>query len=468
MIPQIPGTEVEENDNDPVEVREFEILGSTLDETLGRFPTSPIWTDEAHFWRYFPNGMIVSGPGTCASVLFGPIVEHYAEVGQFRGHLGAAGTDVTALPDGTSYAVFEGGVVWVDKEGNVNELTPMAPSVVKAFSELEPSVEGITQFAQEKIQKLAENALQTNQRLRENVNKITASVSFDSTGQGACRGAGFNNPGRTLPRSHIFRVHFDFELSGCAGLIGGASADLHITVRVQVNPPTVSGFMETYSIDEVSSPGGFGDEEITNGLNEALVQQYGKDLIGKELPTGFTVLAVVVDTEGNANVYLEPLCTTGTLLARVEPPQAESTLALLRELRDVELARSPHRGDLVQILDAFGRVFVAALRAHHDGERLREHVADLLVNGTRRPDAARELASLLEEPARRMSDLLAAASRCGGLRTIERLSARSVAFVREEVRDGRDLRAVLAALTPALDEEIRDLEARPESNRTGA
>jgi hypothetical protein len=458
VVTHIGGTATEDNDNDPVEVRQYQILGTTLDEAIG-YPTTPIWHGGGFYWRYFERGMIVSGPGACASVLYGPILDFYGTVGQFHGQLGSAASDVSLLPDGTSYAVFENGVVWVDGEGNAGELSPLAPALVKAFGGLDPSAEGIAKFAQEKIQSMAQSALESSQHLRENVNQITVSVNFVETGEGSCRGAGFSSAGHSLTRSHVFHAHFEFGLTGCAGTFGGASADLRVVVRLQVAPPTVSAFMESFDIEAVSSPFGAGDGDITQALSNQLVNQYGKDLIGKTLPSGFNVLAGLVDREGEANVYIEPLCTTSSILSRSERPEVDATLNRLREVRDAHLTHTPHGRDLVAIVDAFGGILLAALRRHPDGERLRRWLGDLLVEAAGRPHAPSALAERLAEPARQMSELLALASDRGGFETIEHLAERGVAFVGDAAGTEGDLDAVLGALGPVLEEQIRDLRA---------
>lgn len=45
------------------------------------------------YWQYFPNGIIVSSPDTCACALLGSIYEYWDQLGQFDGPLGAPMTD---------------------------------------------------------------------------------------------------------------------------------------------------------------------------------------------------------------------------------------------------------------------------------------------------------------------------------------------------------------------------------------
>ena len=175
-IPQIKGNRAEFNDNNPVEMRGYE-LNSTIREIIG-WATSPIYYDsDGRHWRYYERGMIVSGGGACACVLWGSILNYYAQTGQFRGPLGSPTTDVTSVwPIGTVYAVFENGVVWDGPGAGPLELTPVPPILVQTVAQVDSTPDGIVQFAQQKIQTVADAELQTNERLSDNVEGIVASV----------------------------------------------------------------------------------------------------------------------------------------------------------------------------------------------------------------------------------------------------------------------------------------------------
>jgi hypothetical protein len=95
--------------------------------------------------------MILCDATTCAQVLFGPILDYYASINQFESALGFPSTDVSQMPDGTSFVAFENGVIWLDEQGTVHNLDPLAPIFVKAFSGIDPTPNGIAAFAQNKI-----------------------------------------------------------------------------------------------------------------------------------------------------------------------------------------------------------------------------------------------------------------------------------------------------------------------------
>jgi hypothetical protein len=177
----IGGQRADDNDNDPVEVRHYQILGSGLDDALGRFPTSHIlYRDRlgrgAIFWQYFPNGIIISTPDTCACVLYGPIFDYWDQTGEFDGPLGAPSTDVLRIPGpptppaspppppNGSYAVFQHGVLYLGPSINdtVTELTPLAQGLVASASGITPTGDVIAVAAQSIVQGFADNALATN------------------------------------------------------------------------------------------------------------------------------------------------------------------------------------------------------------------------------------------------------------------------------------------------------------------
>ena len=349
-VTQIVGVIADPGENDPVEVRAFQIEGTTLGNTIG-FPTSPVYTNrpdfpsERKYWQYYSNGMIVSGFNTCAQVLFGPILDYYGTVGQFGGHLGCPSTDITTVSDGTSFAAFENGVLWLDNQGTVHELEAATPILVKAASGIDPTPQGIAAFAQVKMNAMAQQTILNDPKFKDNVSSVAVTAQFAQTGSGGCTGASFQIAGTSLQRSHILQVHFDFALKGCAGVFGNASADLHITTRLRVIPPSVSAFLESFKIDAVSSPFGAGDSDIETGLSNKLYEQQGVDLIGETLPTGVNILAAVVDAEGNVDVYQEPMCMSSAMVRRAAEPEAEATLAQIRRLRDEHIQPgSPWKG----------------------------------------------------------------------------------------------------------------------------
>lgn len=418
---QIRGQRAADNDNDPVEVRHYQILGSSLDQKLGGIPTSPIWSrwlvgTGYIFWQYFPDGIIISTPDTCASVLYGPIYHYWDQTGQFDGPLGAPSTDVLQLtgspPVGASYAVFEHGVLYLDPDPNASvvELSPVSQGMVAGATGITPNGDGIAQGAQATIQGFADNALATDQRLSDNVKNIYARTSFNSTGPGGCMGGSFNAVGRSLLRSHILNVHFDFELTGCAGTFGNATADLRVEVRLFIDPPTVTARLVNYWIDSVGSPFSAGDQEIRSGLSHSLNGQYGHDLLNRTIPKGITVIAGIVEPWGDVNLYIAPLCAaTGVLSSSAG---AAGTLDRMRTLRDRHLI-TQHRGrDFVEVVDVFGPALLAALRDEHDGPALSDAIARLLARtftedadlaaiAARLETANNDLQALLSQPALR-------------------------------------------------------------------
>jgi hypothetical protein len=457
-VTQIVGVIADPGENDPVEVRGFQIEGTAIGNTIG-YPTSPVYTNrpdfpsERKYWQYYSNGMIVSGFNTCAQVLFGPILDYYGTVGQFGGHLGCPSTDIKQAHDGTSFAAFENGVVWLDSQGTIHELDPLEPILIKAYSGIDPSVDGITAFAQTKMNSLAAQAIQNNSQLKDNVSSINATVQFDQTGPGGCASASFQIAGTSLQRSHIFKVHFDFQLTGCAGAIGSASADLHITCRVRVNPPTVSCFLEAFTIDGVSSPLGLGDSDINTGLSNALYQESGVDLIGATLPAGADILAAIVDGYGNVNAYQEPMCMSSAMVSRAAQPAALATLAQIRRLRDEHVLRAKDGKQFTQLVDGFGPMLTEAIRIQPDATQLREKVSKFLLAHFHAHADLEKLSREIAEPNRRAVALLNTVAKNRRPGDLERVRARSVRFIREEISEGASFPAVMAALTKMLKEE---------------
>lgn len=479
----IRGQRADDNDNDPVEVRHYQILGGGLDEALGRFPTSPIYyrwlVGRGYiFWQYFPNGIIISTPDTCACVLYGPIYQYWDATGQFDGPLGAPSTDVLRLPSppagpgspppppGASYAVFEHGVLYLDTDihATVQELSPVPPSMVANATGMTPDAAGIAQAAQGTIQGFADNALATDQHLSDNVRGISTRVSFNSTGPGGCAGSSFNAVGRSLLRSHILNVHFDFDLKGCAGSFGDASADLRVEVRLFIDPPSVTARLVNYWIDGVSSPFSAGDQDIRNGLSQALNGQYGRDLLNRSIPKGITVIAGIVETNGDVNLYIAPICSATSLMARDEG--TASTLNRMRTLRDEYLVRHDRGRDVVELERLFAPAFIAAIRDERDGPALREGIARVLTEGFADQADLRAIAARLEELAEDAQRLLTHPELRRDPRWPERLIRNAVERAREQLARPASLDDLLAQARRVIHEEIEHCGPRHGGGRS--
>jgi hypothetical protein len=339
--------------------------------------------------------MIASSENTCAHVLYGPIYAYYDKAGQFDGHLGFPTTDITPLPDGTSYAAFDKGALWLDGSNEVHEVAPLASNFVQSLSGgLDPTGPGIAAFAQDKIQTLIADALasQGSQQHTDLVTQVqaTATVTFDSVGLGACVGASLHSAGTSLPRSHTFRVHVDASLTGCFGIFGDlATADFHVTVRLHVGGGTVSVFLEGYNIDHVSSPAGAFDTQVRSSLMQALNAQFGQDLLHQSLPSGIQLLAVTVEENSDIKIYIEPLCSMSTLSAQIDGSLRRETMQRLRLLRDELVGESPVGHELNRILDVFGPFFIDALQGERDRRDLGGHIAKMLVDAAHERGRAR-------------------------------------------------------------------------------
>lgn len=484
-MPQIGGQKADDNDNNPVEVRHYQILADFLSEALGRFPTSPIryrWVVGSGyiFWQYFPNGIIISTPNSCACVLYGPIYHYWDQTGQFDGPLGAPTTDVLRLPTapsgpgmpppppGASYAVFEHGVLYMDTDINatVQELWPVSPGLVTTATNVTPTGPGIAQAAQGTIQGFADSALATDQGLRDNVEGISTDVSFLHIGPGGCAGGGFDAVGRSLLRSHVLKVHFAFDLTGCAGAFGDATADLRIEVRLFIDPPRVMARLVNYWIDGVSSPFGAGDHDIRAGLTRAINGQYGRDLLNRTIPTGITVIAGIVETNGDVNLYIAPICAPTAVLMSAGGSAAASALDRLRRLRDHHLVRHERGRDLVEVIEVFGPALAAALRHEKDAAALYKALARLLASGfSEDADLERiseqllalntDLQALLAHPAlRRERDWP------------QRLTDQAVQHVREQVTKDVSFEDAVARARRAINEESTRCEHHGRDERS--
>lgn len=480
----IGGQGAEDNDNDPVEVRHYQILGSGLDDALGRFPTSNIRYRQVAggyiFWQYFPNGIIISTPNSCACVLYGPIFDYWDQTGEFDGYLGAPTTDVLRIPspptppgspppppNGT-YAVFEHGVLYLgpDINATVGELSPLPQGLVASAAGITPTGDGIATAAGSIVQGFADNALATNQHLSDNVSSISSRVSFNAIGPGGCSGAGFDAVGRSLLRSHIFNVHFDFDLKGCAGTFGDASADLRIEVRLFVNPPTVSARLVNYWIDGVSSPFSAGDHDIRDGLSQALNGQYGRDLLNRSMPKGLTVIGAIVETNGDVNLYIAPLCSASSVMMSTQQAASMESLAQIRRMRDVHLSGHDWGRDLARNQDFLGPILTAALRDQRDGPELQRKLARLLTESFP-PDAELgERADLLQAPAERLSTLLSTPFDDDPTWP-RRLTDRALHMLRD-LDDDASLEEAVRVANSVLDEEIEQAQHRDRVRRSSS
>lgn len=141
-IPRIIGIPADPGEENPVATRGVQIEGSSLQADIG-FPETPVYTNqpdtssERIYWQYYgngiwPDGMILCDANTCAQVLFGPILDYYATINQFGSPLGFPSTDVTKMPDGTSFVAFENGVIWLDEQETIHNLDAIASNLVKA------------------------------------------------------------------------------------------------------------------------------------------------------------------------------------------------------------------------------------------------------------------------------------------------------------------------------------------------
>jgi hypothetical protein len=395
--------------------------------------------------------MILCDRNTCAHVLYGPILDYYGTINQFGSALGFPSTDVTQIPDGTSFVAFENGVIWLDGQGTIHNLDPIASNIVKGATGIDPTPNGIADYVQQQINTLAQQQVQTNK----NISSISTTVQFESIGDRGCAGASIDTLGHSLLRSHIFKVHFDMKLRGCAGVFGDATADLHVTIRLSVSPTKISAFLVSFNIDAVSSPGGFADNDISTALSNALYSQQGVDQINQAVPAGVTVLTAIVDGTGNVNIYMEPMCLGSSMLLRVAEPQAEPTLEQIRRLRDEYLLATPQGVQMVQLFEAAGPIVTEAIRHEEHASELRGRISEFLLhNFTKAADLA-SISKALEEPGRRAVALVDRLANNRGQDAIPAVLNNVIRFVREEVSPRADIKDVSKSLTRMLDGELR-------------
>jgi hypothetical protein len=321
----ITGGDAESNDpSNPVTLRYQELLYSGSLSALPLGYAGPVyynWISGVGYqwWMYFSpdleipqttaNAMLACGIGNCPCLVYGPLFTYYDSQLQFQGPLGFPTSDPTTLPDGTTYSVFDNGVLVQDTDGNVSQQGPLQPSFVQAFTEsefppggIEPTPAGITSLAGQKVQTFANNAVQGNTQ----VTGVTTTTTFDQVGTGACmnlRPAG-QEPQTGLARPYLFKIHFDMKLAGCAGIFGDANVDTTVTLRLGLSSTTLQGVLETYSIDNVGTPFGENTDEVSEAISNAFNNHLGQDLIGAALPSGVNVMAIIID-DGNGVPLLD-------------------------------------------------------------------------------------------------------------------------------------------------------------------
>jgi hypothetical protein len=479
---QIRGQAAEDNDNDPVEMRKYQILGSDLNNDLGGIPTSPIWyrgSGPANliFWQYFPNGIIISSPDSCACVIYGPIYNYWDQTGQFDGPLGAPLTDVLRLPSppagpgqpppppGAAYAIFQHGALYLDPDINatVVQLSPVTDELVQSASGIAPNGDGVAAAVRDKVQAAAEASLNSDQRLHDEVASISTSASFNSTGQGGCAGAGFNAVGRSLLRTHIINVHLDFQLRGCAGSVGGATADLRLELRLFIDPPSVAGRMVNYWIDSVASPFGAGNQDIRDQLLGVLNAQFGKDQLNTALPTGITVLGGIVEPNGDVHLFIAPICAA-TNLMRGDASGAQS-LVFLKNLRDRVWARQVTGRAMIETTAVFGPALIAALGNQADGRQLRGKINRALARIFSEGADLKEIDKQLDGVKADLKRLLSHPELRRQRGWPDRLVKRAVQFARDELDERASLAQIAAKAGRLIHEEIHRLDDRDAPGR---
>jgi hypothetical protein len=462
-----------QNDNNPVEVRVSQIQGSPLRAALGGPPTTKICTspyDWLQAWVYYPNGIVVSSRNTCAHVLYGPIYSHWKGTGGLWSYLGFPSTDITDLSNGASFAAFENGVLYRDAQDHVSELVPVSPDLIRNSSGIDTSAQGITAVAAAQVQALAANALATNQNLRNEVESISTQVSFIGTGWGGCAGASFHAAGTTLLRSHLFRIHADFDLKGCAGTFGGAWADVRAEIRIVPTRPSPSARFVNYWIDAVGSPFGAGDNDIRSALTGLFNGQFGRDLLAGvfTLPSGVTVLAILVDSGGNLRIYLQPMCGFSQILSTSGSSRSSITLERIQTFRHRFLEGDPNRMALVSLVEAYSSSVVGEIAAKPDGRQLVDLGAELLACAfVDKPDHE-EVARRIERPTALLEQLVGEISRKEDPAPLQRkVLDDAVTFTQESAKAGLSLEDAIARAEAFLERQLQAISARPDRKPHG-
>jgi hypothetical protein len=366
---------------------------------------------------------------------------------------------------GLYYAVFDNGVIYEDAQGDVVQLHALSPTLLQALTQsssypsgISGTIGQITQIAQQKVQSIANNAVQTNPMLSMYVSSILAQLTFNGVGQGAC--ANLNALGSisqgAVCREHIYDVNLVFILTGCAGVAGGASADMTVTLQLVVNPPNVQAFLRNYTINNVGSPFGAANGIITAQLNLAMADQYGKDLLNAPSPSGFSAIAVIVDTQGNVNVYILPTCSASSLML-MRRETAQSVLARLRNLRDAYILHKSYGRDLITIVEVIGPLLIERLRredlsSQGTGVELLTTAATIISDPNIDTDAFKRE---LDEVCERLVELLhTLEEEAQGATVVDHMLDVGVEFVRERTASAPSATAALQAFKQVLVQEL--------------
>jgi hypothetical protein len=428
------------------------------------------WAPLGIWWIYFEAGMLVAsssiGKGTCAKVLYGPILDFYAKVDQFAGPLSVPMTDVQTLPDGTSFAVFKGGLVlYLDQTGTVQILKPIPPSMFRANSGgIDPSPAGITAFAQQTVQAMANKALQTNSQLKDNVQSINATITSMMTVdqefmKSSPKLAWYDV---NLPRMYVFGVHFDIQLSGCAGTFGGATADFSAEAWFQLQPlgsvvpnRIVGGAGGTGDPVGASSPFGQADDQIKLGITHAL--ENAGTLLNKPLPTGSPVLALLVAPDGTANLYIEPICATTSLFQATKVRDEHAVLRRIRELRDSYLMRTVEGQTVAQLATVMGPTLLDAIRRERHGRDIVRSMGVFLERAFNEDANVERRSRELVMVSKHLEHLVTVLQVSGSPEETERLTSVAIRFVRDNIKPGRSFEEVMRRLDSAIVDELARL-----------
>ena len=149
---------------------------------------------------------------------------------------------------------------------------------------------------------------------------------------------------------------------------------------------------------------------------------------------------------------------SSAMVRRAGGPEAEATLAEIRSLRNDHIVHAPHGKEFTQLVESFGPVLTEAIRVERDGKELRGKVSQFLLTNFKKGANLEALAREISEPSTRAVSLLSAVSkRKRSEGDIERLRARAVRFIREEVKEGANFQTVMTSLNRMLKEEEENL-----------
>ncbi len=465
MITHIIGEPDTDDDNNPIFVRRMQIQSSDLPSILGYIPDSPIYYEmdgqggqPTLYWQYFPNGMIVWSFNTCAHVLYGPILDYYATLGQFKGSLGSPRTDITTLPDQAIYAVFENGVLYMAPGDQVVQLTPLSNGLVISEAKVDPSIDGITKLAQDTMNSVAASSIKSDPNLSQNVSGIIATLWFNSMAPGGCMNPGFNSPGVDLLPAHVFNAHLNILATGCASNTGPINADMTITVRLNIQSNSVSATMVTYNIYHVSTFDGLGDDKLRDALTTAFNRQYSHNLFNQNIPPGINILAALIDPFGNVSIYIEPICTSNNVMAsRKFSPYAGLELHHVRQFRD-ELLKSP--GDfqsLVQMYYLFSPLLLAAIENTEDRETLKTILSKFLEDNFNSNSNIKKFMSEMHEIPGELKKWTTRLEKSKTRKQEIKLSDKAIDFIRKNMTGDNSFEKIVKRFKQSLDDEIRTL-----------